>query len=172
MAVKRTIRFRDLDGNLVEQDWYFSLDKTDALEMNLVRLDDVVDYLNRILKSGSGRQLLEAWRELLFRSVGSREGNLLIKNDRLLRIFQHGGAFEQLLTELLESDDAGEAFFLSIIPEDVRTKFLRRRDRKYSKEELLAMTDDEFTEIAGDDESKMSREYLMISRQRKTNRAA
>jgi hypothetical protein len=37
---------------------------------------------------------------------------------------------------------------------------------------LLAMTDDEFAQIAGDDESEMSREFLMIAIQRKSAKAA
>jgi hypothetical protein len=172
MAVKRTIRFRDLDGNLVEQDWYFSLGTTDALEMGLVSHEDVAAYLNDVLKSRDSLKLLEAWKELLFRSVGWREGNLLVKGAEVIREFKQGGAFEQLLSELLEAEDAGAEFFLAIMPDDVQEKIAEHKNRRYSKEELLAMTDDEFAQIAGDDESEMSREFLMIAIQRKSAKAA
>jgi hypothetical protein len=172
MAVKRTIRFLDLDGEPVEQDWYFSLGKTDALEMDLVHHEDVAEYLNDILKNKDSRKLLEVWKELLFRSVGKREGNLLVKNDEVLREFKQGGAYEQFFSELVEADDAGAEFFLSIMPADVQVKVVEEQNKTYTKDELMSMTDDEFAQVAGRDVTEMSKEHMQIAFLRKTSKAA
>jgi hypothetical protein len=172
MAVPRTIRFRDLDGNFVEQDWYFSLDKTDTLEMGLIHNEDVSHFLNNVIMSRDSLQLLRVWKDLLIRSVGERQGRLLVKDDNIRREFRQGGAYEQLLMELVESDDTGAGFFLSIMPDEIQNMINEEQAREYSREELLSMTDEEFSRVAGDDESRMSRKHLMISLQRKITKAA
>lgn len=172
MAVKRTIHFKDIDGNDVEEDWYFSLDKSDVLDMDIVHHENVEEYLAEILKNKDSRRMLELWRELIFRSVAKREANLLVKDDEVLREFKFGGAYRQFFSEILEMEDAGAAFFMSIMPADIQAKVAQEQAREYSKDELLEMTDEEFAKVAGKDETSMSREHLLIAFQRRNGKKA
>lgn len=172
MAVKKTISFADLDGNSVSEDWYFSLGKTDVLDMDLVHHEDVAAYLTQIMKDRDSRKLLEVWRELLFRSVAKREGKMLVKDESVLREFRYGGAFEQFFSEIIESEDAGAQFFMSIMPADIQEQITTEQNKVFTTEDLLAMSDSEFAAVAGTDEKEMSREHLLIAFQRKTAKAA
>lgn len=172
MAVKKEITFEDLDGNEITQEWWFRLDKTDALDMDIVHEKDPANYLKQIMKDQDSRKLLRVWRELLFASVGKREGNLLVKSPEILAEFQQSGAYNQFFSELIEADDAGASFFVSIMPKDVQEKIQKDDGRVYTKDELLAMTDEEFDQVAGTDTKKMTQEHFQIAFQRRNAKAA
>lgn len=168
MAVKQTIRHKDPDGNKVESDWYFSLGRSDLLEMNLVHEhDDVTAYISQLMKDpkGNSREILDMWKEMLFRSVGKREGQLLVKGPEVEREFRFSGAYEEFLSNLLDKEDAGSSFFVSIMPEDVQAKIAEDETRQYSETELLGMSDEEFARIAGS-KKNMSKEHLLIRMKR------
>lgn len=173
MAVKKTIRFQDLDEQWVEQDWYFSLGKTDVLDMDFIHNKDVAEYLTKIMKDKNSRELLKVWKDLLFRAVGKRIGNQLVKNDEILAEFRQGGAYEQFFSELIESDDAGASFFVAIMPSDIQEKVAKEQAKVWSKEELLAMSDGDFYQAVGTrDITAMSKEHMQIAWQRKNSEAA
>lgn len=169
-AVKRVIQFNDLDGNPVEEVYYFQLGKTDALETDVIHehKDDMEEYVRELAKGKNSRELVKVWQQLLFTAVGQRVGNQLIKSPEITAQFRFGGAYEQFFSELMESEDGGGEFFMKIMPEDVQERSEEAAKRVYTKEELLDMPDAEFDRIAGTDESKMSREHLLIAFQRKS----
>jgi hypothetical protein len=171
MAVKRSITVTDLDDNEVTEDWYFSLGRTDVLEMNVVHdYADVPAYLTSIMKDAGNhsREILDLWKEMLFHSVGQREGNLLVKDEAIVRKFRFSGAFEKFLGELLEEDDAGASFFMSIMPSDVQEQIKTNQSKVYEKEEMLAMTDEEFDRLIGTDLRDMTKEQQLIAFQRRS----
>jgi len=165
-VVKRAISFENIDGEETTEEWYFSLGKKDVMDMELAHRADVQDFLKQIVKNRDGRELLKLWRELLFRAVGERQGNLLMKSDEIRQRFEFGGAYEQFLTELVEDLEAGAQFFISIMPSDVQAKAVEEATRTYSKEKLLGMSDEEFARIAGKDFMDMSKEHQIIAFQR------
>lgn len=167
MPVKKVIRFNDIDGNPVEQEYYFTLGKSDVVDMDFAHSGDPKAYLQEIIDKKDSRQFLKLWRELLFRSVGKRDGNLLVKNETVLQEFKYSGAYEELFSELLQNDDGGTEFFMSIMPADVQEKIAEESAREYTKDQLLSMSQADFDRIVGTDEATMSREHLLIAFQRK-----
>lgn len=171
-TVKRIISFEDIDGNPVTEEWYFSLGKTDVLDMEVAHRVDVVEYLTTIVKERRSRDLLTLFRDLLMKSVGKRSGNRLDKSEAIVQEFKNGGAYEQLFSELLEMDDAGASFFNSMMPKDVQEQIAEKANRVYTPAELLAMTDDEFYAAVGtSDIREMSKEHMQVAFQRKSNAA-
>lgn len=173
MAVRRTIVFPDLDGNMTEKEYYFQLGKTDALEMDITHEKDPAAFMKAIVEDKDSRKMLAVWKELLFRSVGVREGNRLVKNEDVLNEFRESGAYEQFFSDLIEMDDAGASFFVSIMPADIQKQVQEQSaTRIYSKQELLDMTDAEFDAVAGTDVRNMTPEHMQIAFQRRSNSKA
>lgn len=170
MAVKRNITHNDPDGIPVTRDWYFALGKTDMLEMDVVHdYEDVPAYLASILKDpkNHSREILKLWKEMLFHSVGLREGNLLVKDESVTRDFRFSGAYEQFLSELMDEEDAGASFFVSIMPSDVQAKVREETTHVWTTEEMLAMTDDEFDKHIGTDLRDMTKDQQLVAFQRR-----
>uniref|UniRef100_A0AAU7GYG9 Tail assembly chaperone n=1 Tax=Streptomyces phage Scarif TaxID=3158858 RepID=A0AAU7GYG9_9CAUD len=175
-AVKKTISYIDLDGVPQSVDWWFSLGKTDGIEMDLAHMDNPGEYLDEIMRNQNTRNLLDVWKELLFHAVAKREGNYLVKNEQVLAEFVGSGAYEAFYEEIAQSEDAGAAFFMSIMPEDVRAKAQNEHQqgkREYTNQELLEMTDEAFYAAAGTDRVQdMDKRFLQLAMQRKLNQAA
>lgn len=180
MAVKRDITFKNpFTGEDTTATYYFQLDKADALEMDIVHelasMDNPMAYLQQVTESSDSRRMLNLWKELLFSAVGVRDGEELVKGPEIVRKFRQSGAYNQLLSELIEDDDAGAQFFVNVMPDDVREKAAEEAKRTYTKEELLDMPDEQFDLIAGTDIRKMTPEHRMIAMHRlsdKKNKAA
>lgn len=170
MAVKRTIRFNDMDGDPVEQDWYFTLAHSDMTDLNFVHENDVQGYLEQLVRENDTERMTNIFRQMLKVGVGKRVGNLLVKNADIQAEFMERGWYSQLFTELIMTDDGGASFFLSIMPVDVQEKAIEMEARVYTKNELLEMTDDEFFAVVKTkDLSKMSKENMLIAYQRATS---
>lgn len=174
-AVKRMIRYTDLDGNQQEAEYWFSLGKTDAIKMDFVHRKNPKAYLESIAKNQETRNLMEVWEELLMKSVARRENNYLVKNQDILNEFIGSGAYEQLFGELAESKDGGAEFFLSIMPEEVQknaAQEVQLTQREHTTEELLGMSEEDFYAVVGTrDVTKMDKRYFQIAWQRKNNAA-
>lgn len=172
MAVKRTISHHDLDGNPVSEDWYFSLGKSDVLEMDVVHdYEDVPAYLGSILKDAKNhsREIVDLWKQMLFHSVGQRQGNLLVKDEDVVKKFRFSGAYEQFLGELLDEDDAGASFFMAIMPKDIQDRVASESSKTYSPDEMMAMTDDEFAKAFGTDDTAWDRDVLLVAMRRRNH---
>ena len=168
-VVKKSISYETPDGVPVTKEYYFQLGKADVLEMDVVHdYPDIEDYLAALFKDPKNhtREIIDVWKQMLFHSVGERKGDLLIKGPEVIERFRYSGAFEELLSQLLDEDDAGASFFTSIMPADTQEK-IASTQREYSKEELLGMTDEEFARVAGTKKKGMSKKYLVIYMQRK-----
>lgn len=171
MAVKRTISFNDVDDEPVVEDWYFLLDEESAANMKLAHREDLAKYLADIQKNHDHEQLLYVMREMLFASVCRREGKLLVNDEPVKRQFRYGGAFKQLFADLLEENDGGMGFFISIMPASVQAKVVEEAGKTYTKDDLIGMTDEEFFAAVGTDDTKYTQEQLLIAYQRR-NRPA
>ena len=170
MPVRKLISHQTPDGTDVQSEWYFSLGKTDMAEMELAHMKDPGTYLREIVENEDSRRMLDLWQEMLFRSVGIREDDLIIKDASVIRRFKGCGAYEAFFAELVEMPDAGFEFFISIMPADIQKKIAESEPekREYSDEELLAMDEVDFRRIAGPNEKDWDRRYLMLGMRRKT----
>lgn len=169
MPVRKIIKHETPDGVQVESEWYFSLGKTDMAEMDLAHMEDPGKYLQDLIDNKDSRAMLDLWQQMLFRSVGIREDDLIIKGEDVIRRFKGCGAYEQFFGELIEMPDAGFSFFISIMPADIQKKISEHQpeQREYSDAELLSMPEEEFRRIAGPNEKDWDRRYLMLGMQRK-----
>lgn len=176
-AAKQEITFTDVDGNVVTEEWYFQLDETDAIEMDIIhdilQKDNPDQYLREIVENKDSRKLLTLWKELLFASVCKREGKNLVKGDDILHEFKFGGAYREFFSNLITSDDAGAAFFLQIMPDRVQQQATKESSRTYTNEELLVMSDEDFFKAAGTrDISEMDKRFLTLAMQRRNQKDA
>lgn len=176
-AVKKTISYTNLDGEKVSEDWWFSLGQTDMIEMDVTHMKDREEFLAAIVKDNNTRNLLDLWKDMLFKAVGRREGNYLVKDGQILKEFVGSGAYEALYEEIANSDDAGWSFFQTMMPDGFIDKAAeasqQEKSKKYSTSELLNMSDEEFYKAAGTDRVQdMDKFFMAIAMKRLTDSKA
>lgn len=177
--ISETFAYKDLDGNAVQKEWYFSLDQAEIAEMK-IRHDgpdqgsgSLEDYLDRIVKEQDNNKLLDNFQAILKKSVAIRPAgaNYLKKGPEIIDEFVGGGAYEYMFMKMLGDAAYAAKLINGIIPKDMAEEIARREaeePKQYSDDELLGMTDDEFFAAAGGkNPMKWDQRFLLLAGKRK-----
>jgi hypothetical protein len=167
--LNRTIKFKDLDGNDVEKEYYFSLNKAELAEWMITAPGgDLKAHLDKLVKSKNGRQVFAELKGILTMSVAERVGNRLVKNQDVIDEFMQTPAYEALFMELMVNNGVGLLDFIrGIVPPEFAENFGDAAAVEYTDAELLAMSDAEFYAAVGRDDKKWSRQVLQVAFRRK-----
>ena len=167
--IKQTITYTDYDGISHTDDFYFHLSKPELVEMKIVHGEGYEEYLKRIIQDVDGAAIMSAFREIIGRSIGIRQGSQFIRDDDFTNEFMNSAAYEELFMNLVTNTELGLEFAKGVMPADMAEKAIASRNepREYSHDELLKMSDAEFHRVAGHDNKAMSREHLLVAYERK-----
>jgi hypothetical protein len=169
--LKKPIQYENLDGENVMKEFHFGLTKAELIEIQANKItadtEGLDDYLNKIVKARSGKEIMAAIKEIIMMTVGERRGDLFVKNDEIRDQFMFSGAYSVLFEELLEPDKLSE-FVKGIVPasmkdgvakklsenqatpaaatEDTRPPWIRE-NRPPTKTELTSMTKEELQQV-------------------------
>lgn len=144
--ITKTIRFEDLDGNMLEEDFSFHLNKTEMVKIKLRYNEDLEGYFKKAVEQGDSEVMLGVIEDVIRRSVGKRgeDGKSFLRPKELVDSFMDSDAYSELLVELLgESGTNPTEFFRGIIPASVlkqvdEAEGVAKDPTKMTREELLA----------------------------------
>lgn len=182
--IKKTIEFTDLDGNPLVEDFWFNLNKAELAEMELTTEGGMGNRLERIAKESQGRAVWLMFDELLGRAYGirSEDNKRFIKGPELWAEFKQTNAYDVLIMEMLTNPESASVFLIGMVPADLVDKIKsgetvtiadeaaappEKKLEDYSRDELLAMPQDQFDRLAGTEATKMDHAVLQIAFQRK-----
>lgn len=186
--LKKTIEFKNLDGETISRDFYFNLTLPEITEMQHSMKEGLSEYWMDIVNRKDAGALLAAYKDFVSRAYGVRDadGITFLKSEEISRRFLQSDAYTQLFLECFganASDDAFTTFMRGVIPDEVASQipetlpspedFPKTTNKEktledYSRAELLAMPQEQFDKLAGTDPQKMSREALSVAMQRRT----
>lgn len=176
MAISETITYRDLDGQTVTKEWWFSLDRAELAEMK-IRHDGtgkgtLEEYLDRIVKEQDNNKLLDNFQAILRKAVALRVDNYLKKSPEVLYEFTGGGAYSAMFMKMLEDAPYAARLVNGIIPEDMAEEAAKREaegEKNFTDDELLGMTDEAFFAAAGGtNPMRWDQRFLVLAGRRKT----
>lgn len=150
---KKTIKFKDLDGNPVEEDFYFNLNAPEIAEMELEKEGGMHAYLQEITEGGNPGKIMSTFKMFLERSIGRRseDGRRLLKSQEITDDFMMSDAYSEFFLELVTNSKMAATFVNGILPEGLAERLAQqtgdapdmpawiREDREPTKEELMAM---------------------------------
>lgn len=130
--LKKTIKYTDFDGNEVSEDFYFNLTKAEVAEMELAQTTLGADgsatggmksMLESIVASGSGKRIIDVFKEILSKSYGirSEDGKRFIKTPRLFEEFTQTAAYSEFFMQLVTEADAAAEFIKGVLPAELST---------------------------------------------------
>lgn len=128
--LKKTIKYTDFDGNEATEDVYFNLTKAEVAEMELAssRINPdgtssggMEQMLSDVVASGSGAQIIDAFKEILAKAYGirSEDGKRFIKSYDLFDEFTQTAAYSEFFMELITDADAASTFIKAIMPPEL-----------------------------------------------------
>lgn len=122
--IKKTVTFKDFDGNDRTEDFYFHLTEQELTEWEFSVDGGLSGVLIRIANSTDLTKYFEIFKDLLMRSYGVKtpDGRGFIKSKEVLYNFIYTQAFSDIYMELATDDKAAAEFINGIIPESLKEK--------------------------------------------------
>jgi hypothetical protein len=122
--VKKTIKYKDFNGQEREETFFFHLSKANLIAMEAKHRGGLRTYLERIQAEQDTEKIWQYLSDIVLMAYGKRsdDGSRHIKNPQIREEFESSEAFSELLMGLL-SDPAGAAEFINgLIPHDLRAQ--------------------------------------------------
>ena len=130
--LKKRIKFKDLDGNEIVDDFYFNLTKAEIAEMELEfatykdgeTTGGFGEMLQNVVKAGSGKVIIDTFKDILRRSYGvrSEDGRRFMKSPVYFEEFLETDAYSELFMQLVTDAGAAAAFIRGLVPQDLGEK--------------------------------------------------
>ena len=128
--LKKTITYKDFDGNTRTEDHYFNLTKTELVEITLNMPDgmsenDVAGNTEqaalRIIDRLGGDGVFNFIKEIILKSYGikSADGKRFEKSEQISKEFSETLAYDQMFMEMMQNDKAASDFITAVIPADL-----------------------------------------------------
>lgn len=117
--IKQHVSYEDYDGNKVEKDLWFHLNKSDLAKMSLGFDNGLIDGLTELQHKGDKKAVAEFIDNLLVNAYGVRKpgSDVFLKTPEIKEDFQYSLAHDEILMMLLGGeDDEIINFIVGIMP--------------------------------------------------------
>lgn len=124
--IKKTFNYTDFDGNPVEEEYFFHLNKAELMEMELSAYGGLELLIKRLIEEKNSEEIVKIFKRIILSSVGKKsyDGKRFIKNDEIRTNFYQTEAYSQLFCDLIQNPDHANEFINGVIgykPEAVAT---------------------------------------------------
>lgn len=124
--IKKTISYHDYDGDMREDDFYFSLNSVQFAKLNRLFPNGLEAYIKKVTKDKNADELFRIIDTLVSEAYGERQGNAFVKvsptGQRLADFFVNTEAYDNLMSELLSGEDALINFLTGCLNQDAQMK--------------------------------------------------
>lgn len=117
--IKQHVSYEDYDGNKVEKDLWFHLNKSDLAKMSLGFDNGLIEGLTELQQKGDKKAVAEFIDNLLMNAYGVRKpgSDVFLKTPEIKEDFQYSLAHDEILMMLLGGeDDEIINFIVGIMP--------------------------------------------------------
>ena len=120
--LKKTIKYKDFNGNEREEDFYFNLMQSEIAELELSTVGGFTESIQKIIQTQDGPEIIKQFKNIILKSYGERsaDGKRFIKSDELSEAFSQTNAYSELFMELATDDEAASAFINGIVPDELK----------------------------------------------------
>ena len=128
--IKQHVSYEDYEGNKVEKDLWFHLNRSDLAKLSLNYEKGLIEGLTELQKKGDKRAIAEFIDELLINAYGVRkpDSDVFLKTKEIREDFEYSLAHDEILMMLLGGDgDDIINFIVGIMPglsADKRAEFV------------------------------------------------
>lgn len=137
--IKKTISYHDFEGDVREDDFYFSLTQVQFARINRLFPNGLEEYMKKITKDKNADELFRVIDILVSEAYGERQGTRFVKvtpdGQKLSDFFTNTEAYDNLLTDLLSSDDALINFLTGCLNKDAQEKVQAELEKARAEQE-------------------------------------
>lgn len=162
----RTISYVDFLDKPHKDTYFFNFSAPELAELELSREGGVQKWIDQISNAKGRDQIMPFYEKFVIGSIGevTPDGKNFRKNDQIRDDFKTSNAYEALFLEFFANAGAFADFINGLVPKAV-SDFVASKE--FTDEELRAMTDTEFTAVAGKKYKNMSPRHKAIAFERR-----
>ena len=114
---KKTITYKDYNGDEHTEDFYFNLTQADLLDME-IESNGFREMIQRIVDAENNTELFKVFKSIIRRSYGKKspDGKRFIKSDEIFEEFESSPAYSDFVMSLVLDSTAGLDFVNGIMP--------------------------------------------------------
>lgn len=122
--LKKTITYTDYDGTTRKEDFYFNLNKSELMRLDLTTEGGVEKLIKKMIAERDNKKIFEMFEKIILMSYGEKslDGRRFIKSEELSREFTQTEAYNVLLLELTENEKTMADFINGVLPSDLIAK--------------------------------------------------
>jgi hypothetical protein len=126
--LKRPVTYTDYDGNPATLVCYFHLNKFEWLELETYTKGGLIENLENALETNNAKKTIDLLKKIILRAYGEKnpETGVFEKDDERAIRFSKTEAFSELFYDLAYDEEKSKAFFLGLIPPEVRNQALAK----------------------------------------------
>ena len=116
--LKKTITYKDFDGNTRTEDFYFNLTKAECMELELSTNGGMQKMVEQIISEQDHRRIVEIFKTMILKAYGEKslDGKHFRKSKEISDDFASTEAYSELFMELASDADAASQFITGILP--------------------------------------------------------
>jgi len=116
--LKKVIKYKDYNGTVREEPFYFNLTKAEVTELEVSVEGGIVEMINRIVAAQNGKEIIDTFKEVIKKAYGEKspDGRRFIKNQEVWNNFSQTEAYSKLFMELATDHNAASEFINGIVP--------------------------------------------------------
>ena len=136
--LKKLIEYTDYNGKARKENFYFSLNKAELLEMELGTIGGMQNLIQLIIDKQDIPEIIKAFKMIILKSYGekSADGVRFIKSEELSTAFSQTEAYSNLYMELISDAEAAAAFINGIVPAELQRKIEEETKQETPAEEV------------------------------------
>ena len=117
--LKKTITYKDFNGEEVREDFLFHLSKAELVELEASHEGGLAEAMQNIVNANDNKAIVAEFKKIILMSLGmkSMDGRRFIKTQQMRDEFESSEAYSALFMELLTDTGAAVEFMNGIIPE-------------------------------------------------------
>ena len=113
----KKIDYVDYNGQERSETFYFNLTKTELTQMDMVQAGGLQGYINKIIETRNGKEVMDAFNMLLSKSYGEKslDGRRFVKSPELYKAFTETEAYNKFFYDLVTDSKAAAEFVNGVV---------------------------------------------------------
>lgn len=142
--LRKEITFTDYNGVEKTMPFYFNINKTEMVDMEIRTPQGYEQKVRSLLKENDRVKIYDFFKNFIKMTYGvkSEDGSAFVKNDKVFEEFTYSPAYDQLILDFLNDPDSITAFIEGVMP-----KMTKEEQAEYDKRRKDLIS--EFTTVEG-----------------------
>lgn len=119
--LKETITYTDYNDVEKTEDFFFNLNETELMEMEMSKDGSLTSMINKIVAAKDNYEIIKVFKGLILKAYGEKspDGKYFVKNDEIRERFSQTEAYNQLFMRLGSDAKYAAEFLQGLLPKAI-----------------------------------------------------